>query len=118
MTVTTLQKRILLFLIGCIGIRLIFVIIAKKLSKNLQLAALPALLVAIGFMYIWLFDARKSGPEVFGDRIWWNSLRPFHASMYAIFAIMAYTNNEWAWVPLLIDVIIGLSAFSWFHKKN
>ena len=114
-----LLKRLLLFLIGCIGIRLLFVVIAKSISKNIRkICALPALLVAIGFMYIWLFDARKTGPEVFGDKIWWNHLRPFHAAMYTTFAIMAFTSNEWAWVPLLIDALVGLGAFTHFHLNE
>jgi hypothetical protein len=36
-----------------------------------------AILPAIGFMYIYLTDSRKTGQEVFGQKIWWNHLQPF-----------------------------------------
>ena len=67
-----LKQRIVLFLVGCIGIRSLFVIIAKYIN-----ASYLALLPAIGFMYIYLTGSRKTGPETFGEKIWWNNLRPF-----------------------------------------
>ena len=33
-----------------------------------------------------LGDYRKTGKEVFGSKIWWNDLRPVHASLYILFA--------------------------------
>ena len=47
----TLQERILLFLIGCIGTRTLFVYLAKNASKqNLKYMGYLALLPAIGFL--------------------------------------------------------------------
>ena len=114
-----LQKRFLLFLIGCIGTRLLFVYIAKHISvKYLPYMGGLALLPAIGFMYIYIFGARKTGAEVFGEKIWWNDLRPVHALLYSIFAGMAIMRNKLAWIVLLIDVIVGLVSFLIFHYKN
>ena len=49
----SLQKRFLLFLIGCIGTRSLFVYISKTISvKYLPLLGYLALLPAIGFIYI------------------------------------------------------------------
>jgi len=115
----TLHKRFLLFLIGCIGTRLLFVYIAK----NINILYLPflgylALLPAVGFIYIYIFGARKTGAEVFGDKIWWNDLRPFHALFYILFAVMAIMKNKLAWIWLLIDVLVGLMSFLVFHYKN
>lgn len=113
------QKRILLFLVGCIGIRSLFVIIAKTATPDIlpYLGAL-ALLPAIGLFYIFLTGTRKTGFEIFGDRIWWNNLRPIHGLLYSLFAYNAITKNTNAWIYLLVDVIIGLVSFTWFHLTH
>lgn len=114
-----ITKRMLLFLIGCIGIRTLFVIIAKYINKKyLPFMGLIALIIAFGFTFIYLTGSRKTGPEVLGGKIWWNNLRPIHATLYFIFAYLALTKNNNAWVPLFIDVIIGFSAFLYFHKSQ
>jgi hypothetical protein len=83
-----------------------------------------ALLPAIGFIVIYLGDFRKTGPEVFGDQIWWNDLRPIHGLLYALFAVLALCKNESAWIVLLVDVLIGFSAYMmnrmwpWYKDKQ
>lgn len=114
-----IQKRFLLFLVGCIGVRSLFVIVAKNSPVNyLKYLGFLALLPAIGFVYIFLTGGRQTGAEVFGEKIWWNNLRPIHAILYFLFAYNAIMGNTGAWVYLLIDVILGLSAFLHFHYKN
>jgi hypothetical protein len=115
----TLQTRILLFLIGCIGSRTLLAYIAKHASLTvLQYMGYLALLPAIGFMYIFITGSRKSGPEVFGDKIWWNDLRPIHSLLYFGFAYNAIIGNKEAWIYLFIDVILGLISFMMFHSLN
>ena len=114
-----IQKRFLLFLIGCIGIRTLFVYLAKNANKTyLQYMGYISLLPAIGFFYIFLTGSRKTGQEVFGDKIWWNNLRPVHGFIYFLFAYNAIKGNHFAWVYLLVDVIIGLVSFLIFHYYN
>ena len=114
-----IQKRFLLFLVGCIGTRSLFVLIAKNASsKYLPLLGYLALLPAIGFLYIYFTGSRKTGAEVFGEKIWWNDLRPLHSFIYFLFAYNAIIGNNKAWVYLLVDVIIGLFSFLFFHFKN
>ena len=111
-----IQKRILLFLFGCIGFRFLFVIIAKYINTNyLKYLGYLALLPAIGFIYIYLTGSRKSGPETFGDKIWWNNLRPIHAILYLLFAYNAIIGNKQAWIYLLVDVLFGLISFLIYH---
>ncbi len=108
-------KRIALFLLGCMGARSLLVYLAYKPSTR-HLVSLFCIVVAIGFMYIYLTGTRKTGPEVFGDIIWWNHLRPVHATLYATTALMIWTKtyaND-AWKVLLLDLVIGLFAF--VHK--
>jgi hypothetical protein len=115
----TIQKRFLMFLIGCIGTRSLFVYLAKNASeKYLMYMGYLALLPAIGFLYIYFSGARKTGGEVFGEKIWWNNLRPIHSALYFTFAYNAINGNPNAWIYLLIDVVIGLISFLTFHFYN
>ena len=115
----TIQKRFLLFLIGCIGTRALFVYLAKIANKTyLRYMGYLSLLPAIGFIYLFLSGSRKTGKEVFGDKIWWNNLRPIHGIIYLLFAYNAINGNKLAWIYLLIDVIIGLISFLGFHYYN
>lgn len=112
----TFHKRLLLFLVGCIGTRSLLVYIAKNVSiQNLKYMGYLALLPAFGFMYIYLTGSRQTGPEVFGGKIWWNDLRPVHATLYALFSYNAITGNPNAWIYLLVDVVFGLISFIIHH---
>lgn len=106
-------KRLLLFLIGCIGTRSIFAYLAKIASLDvLRVMGWIALMPAIGFIYIFITGSRKTGAEVFGEKIWWNSLRPIHGLLYFTFAWLAINGvRGMAWKVLAADVVIGLSAF-------
>lgn len=110
------QKRFLMFLIGCIGVRFLFVIVAKNTNaKYLKYLGYMALLPAVGFLYIYLTGSRKTGAETFGDKIWWNHLRPIHSILYFLFAYNAIIGNKYSWIYLLVDVIIGFISFSKYH---
>lgn len=116
----SIQKRFLLFLIGCIGTRSLFVYIAKTLPiKYLQIMGFIALIPACGFLYIYLTGIRQTGAEVFGDKIWWNDLRPVHSFLYFCFAYFAINGKQSiAWKILLGDVTIGLLSFLIHHYKE
>ena len=114
-----IQKRFILFLLACIPTRLLFVYLAKISNKYwLQILGYLGLLPAIGFFYIYFTNSRQTGAEVFGDKIWWNKLRPIHGILYLIFSINAISGNNMAYVYLLVDVIFGLSSFIIFHYNN
>lgn len=106
-------RRVALFLIGCIGTRLALVWCAYRYPQMLRPMAFMATAIAIGFMYIWANGLRKTGVETFGERIWWDDLRPVHSLLWALFAALAfYGEQNLAWKVLLLDVTIGFSAFS------
>lgn len=111
-----IQKRFLLFLLVCIGIRVIFVYIAKTIDvQYLPYLGYLSILPAIGFFYIYITDSRKTGAEVFGDKIWWNYLRPIHGIFYGLFAFHAIQKNPQSWMILLADVVLGLVSFLSHH---
>lgn len=112
----TLEKRFVAFLIGCIGSRLLLVLIAK----NIDIGLLPylgylSMLPASGFMFLYLSGSRKTGVEVSGGKIWWNNLRPIHSILYFAFAYSAIMKKTYSWMFLLIDVLFGLVMFSLNH---
>lgn len=110
------QKRLLAFLLGCIPLRYLFAYLAYRLpSTYVTWMGYLALLPAIGFSVIYLFKLRETGAEVMGNKIWWNSLRPLHAILYFMFAYLAITQQHHAWIPLFIDVTIGLISFLVYH---
>ena len=112
-----LRKRFILFLFGCILLRLYIAYYAKtRPIENLKTLAYLALIVSFGFMYIYITGIRKTGTEVFGDKIWWNNFRPIHSILYFLFAYnILVTKNKEAWKFLGIDVSIGLIAFLNHH---
>lgn len=112
--------RILLFLVGCLGTRLAIVYVAKHADAHVNAyLGYMALIPAIGFAYLYATNSRQTGPEVFGDKIWWNYLRPFHAVTYLSFAIATLVFEwQYAWIILLIDVLIGFMNFIAYHASR
>lgn len=113
-------KRILVFLLGCIGSRLFLTILAKYINLDmLPFLAIFTLPISISFMYLYIFGNQTANMQLewLGDReIWWNQLRPIHSILYMIFSIMAINKLSNAWVILLIDTNFGLIAWLYHHK--
>lgn len=111
-----IQKRFLAFLFLCIPVRIAFVLAAKNVNENyLPYLGYLGMLPALGFLYIFVFGKRKNVGETFGQKIWWNNLRPIHSALYFIFAYLAINKNKNAYIPLLIDVIFGFVSFIVYH---
>lgn len=114
-----IQKRFVLFLLFCIGTRTGLAILAKQINpKYLPYMGVLALIPALAWIYLYFSGKRQTGGEVFGDKIWWNNLRIVHALMYILFAIYAIQKKSFAWIVLLIDVLIGLTAFFYHHIQS
>ena len=74
------------------------------------------MLPAIGFLYIYFTGSRKTGLEVFGEKIWWNDLRPLHSLLYYWFSwTILFGNKKEAWKILLADVLLGWVSFLMHH---
>lgn len=116
--------RAALFLVGCMGSRAALVYAAHAASRPgapawvLRVMGAAGLAIAISFFAIFLGGLRSTGPEVFGDRIWWDDLRPVHGALYLAFATLALHGRRGAWVPLAVDVLVGLAAFGWHRATS
>jgi len=67
---------------------------------------------AIAWLILYFFDLRKTGPEVFGDKIWWNNIRPIHAIFYLLASYFIYNNKKNTSIKfLLADVSFGFIAY-------
>jgi hypothetical protein len=115
MTLPIIQKRFLLFLLGCIPARFIIAFLAKSYPEYLPYFGLISFIIGMGFLIIYVGDYRKTAAEVFGDKIWWNKWRPLHALLFLAFAYFAFNNNKDAWKLLLVDAVIGLYLFTNYH---
>lgn len=116
MTLTNIQYRFISFLFGCIGSRAAITAISAYASeKILQILGFLALIPVVGWFYIIFIGQRETGLEVFGEKIWWKSLRPIHMLLWASFAYLAINKNKNAWIVLFIDTLFGLGAFLHHH---
>jgi hypothetical protein len=112
-------KRMLLFLVGCVGIRYYLTKLVLVNNDNLRYILISLFtLISIGFMYIYITGSRKTGPETFGKPIWWNNLRPVHSILYGLtaFALLKH-DAESASNLLKLDLGIGVMFFLMYHTN-
>ena len=119
-TPQTLRIRFWLFLLGCIGARSVFTALAYLFAHScplLRVLGTVALFPVLGWFYLIFIGRRDTGIEVFGDRIWWTSLRPVHLLLWGFFAYLAWKCHPSSWVVLAVDTVLGLSAFLIHHYR-
>lgn len=110
---TPKKTRIILFLTLCFTLRLAIAYIAKITpQKYLPYLGYLAFIPAIGFAYTYI-NTKKIG--AFGQKAWWNYMRPIHSMLYLIFAILAIQKNKNAYIVPLLDTILGLIVFINHH---
>jgi len=111
--------RFFVFMIFCFGSRLTFTIIsAIAATWLLRVMGVIALFPVLGWFYFIFIGTRDRGIELLNGLIWWKDLRPLHMLLWFFFAYLAITGNHKAWIILLIDTFIGLSAFLIHHQLN
>ena len=107
--------RIILFLVGCMGSRLLLSYIAKNTkTKYLPYLGIITLIPVVGWSRIIFFKPRNTGVEVFGGVIWWQKIRPIHLMLYGIFSISAFFKKNY-YQLLFLDTFIGFLAFAAYH---
>lgn len=110
------EKRVWFFLIGCLGARTALTVVASQINTDyLWILGVLAVLFVLAWIRIIFFVPRTTGPEVFGGRIWWQKHRILHATLYAIFATLAFAGERTAWVPLAFDTTLAFLFFINHH---
>jgi len=84
----------------------------------LMMLGFLALIPVLGWFYIIFIGERDTGIEVMGDKIWWKPLRPVHMLLWFFFAWLAVTGSHQAWMVLLVDTLLGLTAFLAYHGSQ
>jgi len=87
----------------CITVRLLFAYIASVANRRwLSILGYVAILPALGFLYLFVTGVRnKTG--AFGEKIWWNHLRPVHFSMDCSLTLLSQ------------EIETHGSCYSWMH---
>lgn len=120
-------RRLVVYFLFCITTRLIIAYLIKKFhSDNVYKYMISAFLFIAGIVWLYLFFSgmRQYGREVFNEseeygKIWWNSLRPVHSILYllAVYLILFTNYSQYAWIMLVVDVIIG-GTFTLVHELS
>jgi hypothetical protein len=101
-------------MIGCLGARSALAYATKIINPDyLPYIGIIILFGAIRFIY--LFFTNPTGPQFLGKDIWWNNVRPLHFVFYLLFAVSAIMKKSYAWIFLLLDVILALVSFLVYH---
>lgn len=99
-----------LFLVACIPTRILFAILPTILSAtHLKYYGILLLTIGLGFHTLFWTNSRLNAPEG-GGVTWWHNLRALHGTLYLMAGILAVKGNPKAWIPLAIDVVVGLVA--------
>jgi hypothetical protein len=112
------KERILLFLLLCIPIRLFLAFLGYRL-KDVKLRIFGIVMLVIGFSFLYLFLAKKRlDAQEGGGKTWWSKYRIVHSIFYIIAGVLAIKNINYCWIPLVLDVIFGMTIFIIQHYKN
>ena len=74
------------------------------------------LTIGVGSAYQYITKYRKYG--AFGQKIWWDYLRPFHAIFYLFASFLIYTKNTLFVLVLIIDTLMGIVGHISKEFKN
>lgn len=106
-------------MLGCMGTRFALTALSAFATPTLlTVIGWLALIPVLGWAYIIFVGERTTGAEVFGDKIWWDKLRPLHMMLWLTFAVAAIQKMPQAWLILLADTLFGLAAFLIFHGSQ
>ena len=103
------RRRRRLFWLVCLPTRALVAVVAAVLpSSARQFLAIPAFLVAAGFLAC---VARSAPRGAFGGYVWWAWARPLHAALYATYGGLALARSDYAWVALACEVLLGIQWY-------
>ena len=111
------MNSIFLFLFACIPMRLFLVWISTKIPlKYLGIFAALLLAMSLSFLYLYFTKGRQMAPEA-GGVTWWANYRLIIGLLYLAAAIYAFQGRQdLIWIPLLMDVLFGITIFAKKHN--
>lgn len=90
------SQRLILFLFGCIPVRIIYAIV----QNSKYAISLFNLVIGLYFIYHWWFWNGEKG--AFGGDLWWNNMRLIHGIIFLVAIQYPFL--------LYFDIIIGIIA--------
>lgn len=115
-----IQKRFILFLVFCIGTRLLLTLFSKNINKKyLPYLGILTFIMGIGFIYIFMFGSKTADKQLdwANGKVWWDDYRVIHGLLYLIFSISAFMKLKGGYLFLGLDTLIGLVVFLSYHYQ-
>ena len=92
----------------CILVR-VFIAYLAFLSYNSNLRyILVAFLFTVSIVLTYLYITKQRKIGAFGQKIWWDFLRPIHAILFFISGVLLSTKVKETYIILLISAFIGI----------
>ena len=109
-----MNKNQLLVLLGCIPLRIFIAYISTHIPQEyLYLFGIILLLISLSFLVLYFKQIRMNPPESGTGTAWWHDFRLIHGLLYLAAAVYAFQKkSEMVWIPLTIDIILGIIVFS------
>lgn len=103
-----------IYYIICVIVRLSLAYLSYLLYNSRWRFALVLFLLgaASGFTYLFFTKQRQTG--AFGQKIWWDFLRPIHALLYIASACLLSFKVKEVYIILIIDALVGVPL----HIRN
>ena len=103
-----------LYYVLCIIVRLFLAALTYFLYNSIYrlIFVVFYFLASIGTMYLYFTKSRKNG--AFNQNIWWDFMRPIHAIMFFVIALLLYNKYKYTYIIVIVDTLIGIP----FHIKN
>lgn len=99
------------FLFGCIPARILISIIPLLVNADILFYyGFILLVIGASFLYLYFTNGRLNAFEA-GGYTWWANYRIIHGLLYLIAAWYAFNQKKIAYIPLSLDVFIGLGLF-------
>ncbi len=112
------KSSINLFFLYCIPARLVISLLPLYLSKKyLFYYGIPLLVIAMSFLYLYFTNQRLDAQEA-GGYTWWAQFRLIHGLLYLCGAVYCIQGKKIAYIPLLVDTIIGIFLSINYHYLN
>jgi len=106
-----MNKTLLAFFLFCLPARSLlawYAYIIREKEEKITLA-LITFVIAISWLFMYNYNFREA---------WWNGYRSAHALNYLAYAILTYMNYPFAYIFLIIDVLLGaLVVFLQYNKE-